>query len=524
MRLTRWIPIVLTVGLTMMIIGWPLIAAAIEWIAPAAGTKNGGFVTTQPDMIGIILRTALWAAAIAVGSVIVGWFPGRWLGSHSASRASIVLIVACVLPLCLPPYVFFWAWWQACSPGSELFAFLLRHDLVQHARWFTLWLGLVCWAWPLAALFIAGSTANRGCDIEELLAVDHPPLITRMQVLLQMHVRAIILALIVIFLIIFNNTDSFDLAQVRTIGYELRALDSEGATSAMLLQTAWPGIAIAVVLAIVLLFLSRASETTTLYRPARATKIDVILSLLIFMATIALPLAAIITQPNWTAGTTDVIAGYADATANTLFAASFAGIITATLAVAMSVGLGSRLRIIRVVAWLIAAMWIISGTMPAMVNTLAIEAAFNIDATSSWVYRQWPIVVIGYLSRFGFIGVLGAIWIVRLEPAALRDLREVDDIASWRQLWLVHRPRWLAGGVAVFVVVLIVSFGEVIVTSRLRPPGFETIASILLNNMHYQRNEMVVLMSLVLFGFAAIAASIVAIMWRITLHRSEGGL
>jgi len=77
--------------------------------------------------------------------------------------------------------------------------------------------------------------------------------------------------------------------------------------------------------------------------------------------------------------------------------------------------------------------------------------------------------------------------------------------------WRASRPRWLAAGVAACTVVAVLSFGEVAVVQRVQPPGAEVLARVLLDNMHYQRSEMVILTARALAVAAAMAAGLLAV-------------
>ena len=66
----------------------------------------------------LFILTSSWALAVAVGSILVGWVPGRILGKSIHNRWYLIIATLMLTPICLPAYVIFYVWWQAWPADS----------------------------------------------------------------------------------------------------------------------------------------------------------------------------------------------------------------------------------------------------------------------------------------------------------------------------------------------------------------------------------------------------------------------
>ena len=79
-------------------------------------------------------------------------------GGLSQLRFIVPLAAAALLPICLPAYMVFYAWWQSWPPTSPVFRWAVEHELVPTLRHVTLLASLVCWSWPIVAWSVAAGT------------------------------------------------------------------------------------------------------------------------------------------------------------------------------------------------------------------------------------------------------------------------------------------------------------------------------------------------------------------------------
>ncbi|MHC4275118.1 MAG: hypothetical protein ACYSUR_15830, partial [Planctomycetota bacterium] len=194
--------------------GWllPLLAAAV-WAA-AVGYPAVALLTvllaepqTSVEMrsAGALLLTSfMWAAAVALGAVIVGWAPGRLLGRALARRGYLPAAALMLAPICLPAYVVFYAWWQSWPAGSAVHEWAVTSGWLATIKALTLYLGLLCWSWPLVAWCVAGSAAADPAQRQELLRLDGAGALVRFVDRFRADRRGLAIGGLIVFLFVFN--------------------------------------------------------------------------------------------------------------------------------------------------------------------------------------------------------------------------------------------------------------------------------------------------------------------------------
>ncbi|MGB2821109.1 MAG: hypothetical protein WBF17_09020, partial [Phycisphaerae bacterium] len=111
-----------TAGLTL----WAgLIALPLIYLY---GTGSPGESAGAAVPVAVTAKSFGIAAALAAGSVVLGYMPGRLLGT--ARRGRSALLIALLAPLLLPRYLLLYAWDLVRSPMTPLGDFLSsRADL-----------------------------------------------------------------------------------------------------------------------------------------------------------------------------------------------------------------------------------------------------------------------------------------------------------------------------------------------------------------------------------------------------------
>jgi len=519
-----WTPFLIATVVFLVVVAWPVIAA-VGVIVGEGPAESAGV-----ELSSVVGRSAAWGAGVAAGAVILGWWPANLLAGRLGRRGFLPLATLCVLPACLPPYVLYWSWWQSWPTDSAIFRWAVEQGRVDLLREMTLAAAWLCWAWSIPALAAAASLASFRRDEQDMLRLDGAGASRRLVSRLRAGAPGVMLGFLIVFVFVFNNTTSFDLALVKTLGFELRVLDAEGAAPYEVLASSAPGIIIVIALLAGALLIPRKRERPENGQPARTPTSAILLAPVVFAVCVVAPFALIVVQAmamDWTAAEL-VYFGYADAALNSTAAA----LAAAVAAVAIAIGLGSALADHRRwVRWFAGAQvigWVLVAALPALVSVVAIESAFNRAAPFAWlrldelVYTSPLVIVLSHLSRFGFAGALLGCWLAWRDARETRDLRRLDGAETLRGLWGVNRPRWLAVGITGSLIVAVLALGEVIASGRLQPARFDGIAGILLNNMHYQRNELVVLMILILFILAAVASAVTVAVWRVSTRRFAG--
>ena len=242
----------------LLLLAIPATALVVDARGGAAGRgvplATGGLSTIEGPVgaMALLARSLAWAVAVAAGAAIAGSFAARglafaWFGAaRGRSIAPAVATVALGSLTLLPPSLLVYSLWSATGPGTALGEWTgLGEDAVR-GRHLSLALGLLLWATPAATIVVAAWRAahpDRGIELRRLDGVrGAAEVLARAR-----HARpGAFLAMLAVGLGIFGETVGFDLAQVRTYGYELRALDALGAAPGELVRLAWPAAVVAV--------------------------------------------------------------------------------------------------------------------------------------------------------------------------------------------------------------------------------------------------------------------------------------
>ena len=437
--------------------------------------------------------TMVWAGSVATISTLIGWGPGR----RMAQGSSVVLQAACLLPLMLPPALLFDAWWLEVGPDSMIGAAALRAELVPQLRRLILGMGLVCYALPLAAWVIAAWGADASAD---LVAMDAPPRWRRFKMALSSDRRPLLLGWLVTFGLLSTLTVPFDLAQVRTWGFELRTLDAQGASAATVLSAGLPSMLLAVTIGV----LAAAVVARRRKQPRRlGPRHDGWWSTVLVFLLLVVPLG-LLARRAWGADIPAMLQVHGEAILNSglilLVAAILGGFLAAGLS-ALTVGT----RHGRGLAAVVLGCFAMVALLPATLVAVGVESTWNQSATSA-IYDGPLALLLAVSARVGIaaclIGTLAANSMPRL--LSQDQPRRIGDALRAMRPGLLRA--FLIGGVASGALAV----GEIPVTARIQPPGFPTITSALLNAMHYQYVDSVLPALLGLVLVAAVAGLLIA--------------
>lgn len=156
--------------------------------------------------------------------------------------------------------------------------------------------------------------------------------------------------------------------------------------------------------------------------------------------------------------------------------------------VALASWLGAReggvaRRVTRV--WLL--VWLACGLMPGVLVGVAVNRAW---ATGPTMVRDGAaITVLAHVARFGFVGALAGWWLARREGRGVRELAASDGVRTIGGIWAaLVRP--IVGVVGLAGVACgVLSVHEIEATVMVQPPGSESVARVMLQNLHYARDD-----------------------------------
>ena len=483
-----------------------LIGLALLW--PAACSLGSMFEAdpVDPSLLdgSAFLRTLGWAVLVALVSIPLGVAGASALARViRGGRGAPVALFLVTAPLCVPGYAVFWCWWQFFGPGSTIGALALRMDAAVFLREVVLLVALACWSWPLVTWPLVLSRLHRADSARVLGDLDGAPWHRRLALRWREDRAALLLGCALVAFLTASATVSFDLAQVVTVGFELRALDATGASPGALLRLSLPAVALALAGGLLIPGLLRV--TTRRWRSSRALRMDVpsgsarpwmVLGLLAG-GTMLVPLGIAILgvrslDPSlfWTLHATAVL--------RTLTGALLDGLVGAALAGAIFLQIVHGGRFLRTVGVVFGILWIGAALLPSISISAGLTAAYNGDVLGPFFYDTGLVLLLGHLTRSG--GVVSAIAMVAafIERGSNADARRLDPPRLGGVL-----PRFRSTMLLAFAVSAVASLGELVMTARLAPPGDGRIATTLLNAMHYQRPDtvLVALAGLVLTGW-----------------------
>ena len=507
MRRSGWVLPAVALALWLSAVGYPLLAVTAA-LVPEPGPAVG--IHGVWELLGVSFA---WAAAVAAGAVVVGWAPGRFLGKALPRRGWLPVAALMLAPVCVPAYAVFYPWWQSWPPDSALYEWAVENGHIRLLKGLTLYVGLLCWSWPLVAWCTAGAVAATPAHREELLRLDGAGVMARLLDRARTDGVGLALGGLLVFLLVFNNTSSFDIAGIYTFGFELVALGQLGAGPGAMMASAAPAVVLSLAGALGVWFLigRTRSELAVRTRPLGVGAGVATASIWLVSTVVPVVLFARGLTVRADIGTFSSLYG-ADI-ARTLGVAAAGGLAAALVAVGLGATWQDHRPWVRRLGDVQAVGWLLTALCPGIIVGLACEAAYNRPGLDGAIYNTPLILVLGYAARFAFVGALLGRWLALAEPRRLADLRRLDgaqDLGGFlRSSW----PTILAGGGAAFAIAGVLSMSELAVTARLQPSGFATIGQAVLHAVHYQRPDTVLLATLGLVGAGLAAGFIVACAW-----------
>jgi DNA-binding beta-propeller fold protein YncE/ABC-type Fe3+ transport system permease subunit len=491
---SAWVAYALGFAVAIVALVWPALAM---WL-PRASSRPTEVIWNWGDAPALLASTLGWAAAIALGGVVLGWAPGIYLGRRRR-LLGFALIVAAV---CIPSYIAYYAWGLLRPPGSWL------GDWIAEARGRAVWarrsqayLGMVCWVWPLVALCVASVAARLPRAQYEQMLIDPCPAWRRAFVAMRETWIGALLGGGVALAFVANSFVSFHLASVPTYAIQLDLLREQAASPAQLGLAGAP-LALLSVLGGLFLFvvIRRSADAELAIQPPPVPRSIAGLFWLTWSISFIGPVALMVRAlGSWSAAQRGLgDSGAIDAIVGSLAVAGLAGTGVALLCFSLILGWSDRRCWVRRLTTIHAILWLMAGLLPGTIIAMALGAAYN-RAWSAWVYGSGLIVVFAHIARYGLIATLLARFAAAREPATLRRLREIDGATTLMGRVRSNGP-WLIGPVAAAgILAAVLSVGEVATTVALTPPGSSLLGEVLLNQLHYAREDVVLATCMLLF-------------------------
>ncbi|MCK4294982.1 MAG: 6-bladed beta-propeller, partial [Planctomycetes bacterium] len=522
-------------------------------------------IETTDQIFASMLRSFGLAAIIAAAAIVLGWVPGRLLGTCRTHKDLLLLLL--LAPLVLPRYVLYYAWTLLLSPTTKLGGYLSSEpELARFVGTFSSCSVLISWYWPLAALLIAQGWRNIDRQIWDSASLDADAFGIFRKITLPLLARPLLLAFGVCFVLSLSEFATFHLAGVNTVGTELAVLYQLTGSESHVARAAWPVAGAALVLAIVLGKSSRpfftaefaeSAEKTLFYYSAKrrfAAKYELIFSsqrsprslrlifswrwvvlfALIGISLIA-PVAILVTNVTSTQALRQFLILHQDELGWSLAIA----VVAAAMAHLIAFGAlslerktedrrrktedGRRLvcPLSSVLCLLVRTSIFVAMFVPASLVAVSMVRILAVANAPVALRQSWFIVSAGQAGRFAGVALILLLLTRYAYEKRLSEMASLDGASSLAAWWHVHLPHTWPVFVGSFILVVMFSVTELSATMVLLPPGLPNFAQTLLNQMHYARDQQVIASCLVLvFLFLILAAVVVLLLRVIRMRRS----
>lgn len=465
------------------------------------------FLGTWP----LLAASLAWAIGPAVAAALLAWGLAALLAPRVAAGRGLVALTLALVPAFVPGYLAFWALWICVGPGTALGDVVLRHGLATEARTTALTLAIVGWSVPYALVPIVARRLLMPDPDAALRRLDGATSGTRLAAAFRHDAPALVAGVACATIAILSENVAFDLAQIRTYGYELRTLDATGATPATVVRLGWPGILASVALVAVVAFAWRRAPSRRSGPPVvngRRATVGGAASLVVACILLA-PLAAVVVRAASSKAIHEFVVLYGGAATTSAALALTAGGLVGLGAVGCALAWNDPRRGRRLVARGAATVWIVAAASPATLIALGLETTFN-HALTAAVYDGPVIVFLGLVARVGVVAAVVAPFAAALESRRTRDLRALDGTESLGGVWRVRRPVLVGAFLLAASAGSALAFGELATTARLRPPAIDVLATSTLNAIHYQQPETVLLAATISAAIGLLVAAIFA--------------
>jgi ABC-type Fe3+ transport system permease subunit len=473
-------------------VGWP---GAFVACRVAAGVAGGRDVASALAVdAGLLGKTVGIAAGIAAAATVIGWC-AAWAGRGLGARWFVLMM----LPLLLPSYLISSGWGLLRAPGTRLGDWLSapgREALVIPAGYGLALLGMVLWAWPLAALLVSAILRRTDPDVFESLRMEPVGRWRYFGAVAWMTRGGLGAAFGAVLLVMLGSAVPLQIAQLDTYAIKLwlKLDETGGAEHWRVWAAAWPLMAVAVLAGWFITTRleaesaagSRGGEAPT----ATGVRWAMVATGLVWMAAVAAPVIMFVMnlrgvktlETFWRVTWRPLLGSAEIAGATAAIAAGIAGAMWMALAGCAGARLIGRVCLM---------VMLVAGLTPGVLIGSATAHAWRSGAWMSAVADSSAVVVLAHVARFGFVAALAGWWLARTEPRELRDLRRLEAGSSLKG-WLRGSMASQAGALgAAAIAVGMLSLHEIEAAVMLQPASSSGggFAWVMLQQLHFARTQ-----------------------------------
>ena len=473
-------------------IAWP-VAALLADIAGSSLVPTDGFVLSERQWQ-LFVRSLVIAAAAATGSVLLA-MPGAFAIGRGRRLLDRPFLVAGMLAVLIsPPMVYAFGWASVWPTGLD--------PRVQSVLVWALWL------WPIPALVLGAGWLRLGSTLYESAILNMSPAAAFVFVVLPVLGRHILFVMLLVFILCLNDYGVPHACGLVVMATELLGL---ALSSTRAIDTLWPALPGVVTTLSVLVFLCVISKRMFLWGVHSPTSAggprdsgwvppdwSTVATVMLVVFSWAVPLGVLVVRSATPEAMTVAIRTYGGDLAWSMWTAGLSGVLIVFM------GLGIVRQRLGSIAVVVA---IAFGTLPGALVGATLVVAYNHDLTAP-LYDDWPIIVICYMARFGWMG-LAAIWLMmrgeRYDTIQQACIDGANDFAVWVRIQLPMHWPVLAATAGVTAVM---ALAEVPASTLVRVPRFGSISQVLIEKFHRFEDGLLVSLCLWLIAAALLAVAL----------------
>jgi ABC-type Fe3+ transport system permease subunit len=482
----------LALAIALVTVGLPLAGVAVRAVWPAVGripaptgaAAPGGAPATTGQ---VVLATLGVPLLIALGAVAIAW-PTCWLlrGAGRKSRAALALLA---VPMLMPSYLAYSGFGLARAPGTWIGEIVNRWPPSANVLFgqSLAVVGLMLWCWPLATVALLGAVRRVEQEHLDQLALSGAGPLARLTQRFAMVRGAVLSTLALVALLMLGSAVPLHLAQIPTIAIDLWARLALDPTSTTVWLEAWPLMVVAVTGSVWITRWTGADEPHEA-RTSPSPGSGPILRLLpvtAWLLGVAVPLYLFASSLHHTKLLSDFWREDTQSMVDSLAVAAAVGLILAFSALAA--WYAAEHPTARRIILGVLSLQLLGLLLPGVLMGSAVGGLWNhpiLGGFGRWVADSTGIVVLGHLARFGALGTAAGLWLARLEAPSLRDARRLaggEGVRVWLSLAVRPQTATLAG---ITVAGGCLSLHEIEATVQLQPPGYRSLAQIMLDHLH----------------------------------------
>ncbi len=156
---------------------------------------------------------------------------------------------------------------------------------------------------------------------------------------------------------------------------------------------------------------------------------------------------------------------------------------------------GKSARATRSFVW---AAFLLPLVLPGMLVGLGLSSLYNHGGFRGAIFASPAIVVLAYISRFGFIGLAGCCYQLSVVGRRSSEAAAAHGVPTWRRVLRIDVPLGQRMFLWLWLLIVVLCMGELNATMMIDPPGLMTLPKRIANLVHYSYDSYLAAMCLLM--------------------------